>query len=55
MLSMLESYHSKIVLFVETGHQNNNDGHLLHKFRNAHNRKSVGKAINHPDIDFAIS
>lgn len=48
---MLESYHSKIVLFIETGLQKGDSGHLIFKFRHGHNRKSIGKGLNHPDIE----
>lgn len=51
MLSMLESYRSKIVLFCESGSQDES-GCLIFKPRNTHNRKNIGFAQNHGPIEF---
>ena len=48
---MLESYHSKIILFVETGFQTEK-GIMIHAVRNYHNKKAIGMATNHSAIDF---
>lgn len=53
ILSMLESYHSRIILFVETGYQREN-GLLIHRPRNYHNRKVVSFTVNHPSIDLDL-
>lgn len=36
---------------MELGIQHEKSGHLIYKYRNNHNRKSIGKGTNHPDID----
>ena len=48
---MLESYHSRIILLVETGYQTDK-GRMIHAPRNYHNKKGIGKGINHQDLPF---
>ena len=50
---MLESYKSKIVLFVEVGLQAET-GEMIHCNRVSHARKDLGMGINHPSIDFCV-
>ena len=50
---MLESYKSRIVLFVEVGLQMES-GEMIHFNRISHLRKEIGMGINHPNIDFDI-
>lgn len=49
LLSMFESYRSKIVLFCETGSQDEN-GCMIFIPRNTHNRKNIGMGQNHPSF-----
>ena len=50
---MLESYHSRIVLFVETGFQTDK-GIMIHVARNFHNKKAIGMGFNHSSIEFEL-
>lgn len=50
---MLESYHSKIILFAETGFQTEK-GLMIHSIRNYHNKKAIGMVTNHSAVNFEL-
>lgn len=54
LLSILETYQTKVVNFVEKDEQTDK-GKLIFIRRNTHNEMPLGQGINHPNIKLKIS
>ena len=54
LMSMMENYQTRIISFIDSGQQNEK-GQIIYVPRNAHNIKSLGSTVNHPEIEFTVN